>query len=92
MAKTYRGLIRDGVVVFPDGMNLPDGTEVEVSAPSVGDDWPDPPEPAPVERSLIEAGLIRHIRRPPYPDPDPDFEPIQVQGKPLSEIIIEDRR
>src|SRR6266508_5793274 len=45
MARIYRGIIKDGIVVFPDGMNLPDGTEVEVHAPSVADDWPDPPKP-----------------------------------------------
>ena len=92
MARVYHGMVRDGVVVFPDGMNLPDGTEVEVHAPTVGDDWPEPPEPTPLERALLAAGLIREIKRPPDSMPDVDRTPIEVEGKPLSEMIIEDRR
>lgn len=30
---TYRGTIRGGVVVLPEGVDLPEGTEVEVSLP-----------------------------------------------------------
>jgi hypothetical protein len=92
MARIYRGIIKHGVVVFPDGVNLPEGTVVEVHAPSVADDWPEPAEPTPVERELLAAGLIREIKRPPTSMPNVDRTPIEVKGKPLSEIIIEDRR
>ena len=44
------------------------------------------------DRRLLEEGLIARI-----PDPNPArrdrrFEPIRVDGKPVSETIIEDRR
>lgn len=42
-----------------------------------------------VEQLLIERGLLRSI--PSAWNEDEDFEPIEVLGKPLSEIIIEDR-
>ncbi len=45
-----------------------------------------------VEQVLLAKGIISEI--PPlaeYTDEDEDFEPIEVQGKPLSETIIEER-
>jgi hypothetical protein len=46
-----------------------------------------------VERRLFEAGLLREIKQPiidlaPYRD----RKPIEYQGKPLSEVIVEERR
>jgi hypothetical protein len=34
-----RGVVRDGVVVFPDGTRLPDGVEVEVVLPPLPPEW-----------------------------------------------------
>lgn len=46
-----------------------------------------------VERILVAQGFMR---MPPdaanYTDADEDFEPVEYTGKPLSEIIIEERR
>lgn len=92
MARVHHGIVKEGVVVFPGGINLPDGTEVEVYAPAISDDWPELPEPTLVERELLAAGLIREIKRPPKSLPAVDDTPIKVKGKPLSEIIIDDRR
>jgi hypothetical protein len=53
-----------------------------------------PPAPeAELERRLYEAGLLSEIK-PPITDlqPNADRRPIQAQGKPLSEVIIEERR
>lgn len=46
-----------------------------------------------VERILFEKGIIGHIPdASAYTDEDEDFEPIEVEGKPISETIIEERR
>jgi hypothetical protein len=46
-----------------------------------------------VERRLIEAGLLREIKQP-ITDLTPyrDRTPIEYKGKPLSEVIVEERR
>lgn len=42
--------------------------------------------------SLYSEGIIGNIPNPDkYNDEDDDFEPIEINGKPTSEIIIEDR-
>jgi putative addiction module CopG family antidote len=45
-----------------------------------------------VNRQLLEAGLLSQI--PPRPDPETyqEFAPIVIQGEPLSETIIRERR
>ena len=46
-----------------------------------------------LERVLLAKGIISSIPdRAAYTDEDEDFEPIEVEGKPLSETIIEERR
>lgn len=46
-----------------------------------------------VQRCLLEAGLIREIK-PPITDHTPwaNRKPIESKGRPLSEILIEERR
>jgi len=45
------------------------------------------------ERRLLEAGVISEIpKRDPASTQYEDFKPIEIKGKPLSEIIIEERR
>jgi hypothetical protein len=44
-----------------------------------------------MHRHLEEQGLLEPFNPSESPDPFPDFEPIVAKGKPLSEIIIEDR-
>jgi hypothetical protein len=39
---------------------------------------------------LIESGLIKEVR--PYTEQLPSFTPVPVQGKPVSETILEERR
>lgn len=46
-----------------------------------------------VQRILLEKGIISSIPDlSAYTDEDDDFAPIEVEGKPLSETIIEERR
>jgi hypothetical protein len=48
---------------------------------------------AELERSLYEAGILSEIK-PPISDlrPYKDRRPVEIKGRPLSEIIIEERR
>ena len=41
---------------------------------------------------LLEAGIISDLPKPLAERQQSDFQPITVQGKPLSETIIEERR
>ncbi len=51
-----------------------------------------PLTPEELNRQLLEAGLLSQI--PPRPDPATyqEFSPIVIQGEPLSETIIRERR
>jgi hypothetical protein len=54
---------------------------------------PSPPTEEQFERELFESGFLERI--PPPPSDAHDFEdekPINIQGKPLSETVIEERR
>jgi hypothetical protein len=60
----------------------------------------EPPEPPPVEtpeqrlqQLLLERGLLAEITPPLRPEDYPrDRRPIPIEGKPISEFIIEERR
>lgn len=45
-----------------------------------------------LEQRLFELGIISEIKPPIDPASHQDFEPIENKGKPLSEVIIEERR
>lgn len=89
----YRGVVKGNVIVLDEPADLPDGAVVEVRPA-----FPLPATPeerereAAFSRRLLEIGLIKSI---PTWEPDPpglDRTPIQVEGRPVSEIIIEERR
>lgn len=69
---------------------------LEALARNVGEQMPPPRESISedeVQRVLFEQGIIGNIPDPAdYTDEDDDFEPIEVEGQPLSEMIIEERR
>lgn len=44
------------------------------------------------ERYLLAKGIISHIPTRDETDEDDDFEPIEFEGEPLSEMIIRERR
>ena len=41
---------------------------------------------------LLEKGLISEIVKPMTDEEDDDFEPIEIEGEPLSKMIIRERR
>jgi hypothetical protein len=89
----YRGIVKDKVIVLTDRTELPEGAEVEVR-PLL------PPPATPDERAreeafsrhLLKIGMISSL---PTREPDPpglDRTPIRIDGPPLSQTIIEERR
>jgi hypothetical protein len=87
----YHGIVKGNVIVLPEGVQLEEGTEVEVRAPVQPDASEDLLERA-FEQRLLEKGLLTEIKRPPRVPPMGDRTPIRVKGKPLSQMIIEERR
>jgi hypothetical protein len=87
----YYGVVRGNTVELPDGEELADGTIVEVRVlPVQADPSHDEAEEA-FKQRLLEKGLLSEIRRP-ILVPVGDRTPIEVEGTPLSEMIIEERR
>ena len=89
----YRGVVKGRIVELIEPADLPDGSQVEVR--------PVFPLPATPEERAQEEAFSRHllgvgmISRLPTREPDPpgtDRTPIQIEGGPLSEQIIEERR
>ena len=95
----YRGIVKGNVVVFTEPAGLPDGAEVEVRVVLAVEASPPDAMSADeraredaFERRLLARGLISGI---PIREPDPpwiDRTAIDVDGPPLSQTIIEERR
>lgn len=96
--RVYRGVVRDNAVQLPEGVELADGQHVEVRVTSDGEPTGDDqasqldPEEEAVLQHLLEIGLISEIKRPSRTEPPGDRRPIKVRGKPVSQMIIEERR
>lgn len=85
---TYRGHVHNGQITFDQPVKLPEGAAVtiEILDRARGEDEPSP------EQSLIARGLLRAI---PQGKDSARFRarrPAQIEGKPLSQTIIEERR
>ena len=44
------------------------------------------------KRQLLKSGLMTSLPTPADPGPRPAFQPIAIEGEPLSETIIRERR
>jgi hypothetical protein len=53
---------------------------------------PRPPTEAEFKRQLLAAGLMTGLPTPADPATRPTFQPVAIQGEPLSETIIYERR
>ena len=88
MPKMVQGIYSGGAIELLEKVDVKEGTKVDVTfveASKLSDD----DEEMELLQRWLEQGLIRSI-----PDEEIDeeeFEPILVKGKPVSEIIIEDR-
>lgn len=91
--QTYRGIVRDRVIVLPEDVSLDEGTTVEIRViPSSGEDERRLTPESPLARRLIASGLMREVKPPLSSAPHADRTPIVVRGEPLSEFIIRERR
>jgi hypothetical protein len=89
---TYHGIVKDNAIVLPEGVHLEDGTAVEVRALTVEQQTVQEAEDT-FEQHLFEVGLLSEIKPPPpLTPPDGDRTPLKVPGKPLSQMVIKDRR
>ncbi len=90
--RIYHGVVKGNAVMLPEDVDLEEGLPVEVRIPSTQVQNPDLGHPeGRFKQQLQMRGLIQEIRS--HPDEtEYDRMPIQVRGKPLSEIIIEERR
>ena len=86
--RVYKGIVKDRVVLLPEGVHLDEGLRVEVRVPEAGQETPEES----YKKQLVEVGLLQEIRQPSRPWTDQDRTPIKVKGKPLSEQIMEERR
>lgn len=82
----YYGVIRNNTVMLPDDVRLPDGVPVEVR-PRIVDEQ----DESVADDILRSEGLLED-EPPDVPRARAPFEPVVVQGEPLSEQIIRERR
>ena len=88
MPKIFQGIYREGAIELFEKVDVKEGTKATVIFVEESKLSPDDEEMELLQRWL-EQGLISSI---PNQDIDEEeFEPIKVLGKPVSEIIIEDR-
>lgn len=87
----YSGVVKDNVIVLPDGVQLEEGTEVEVRPVASNGTEPETPEQL-FKRKLREAGLVLNFPDPSQRPTRKERRPIKAKGKPLSQTIIEERR
>lgn len=88
MLKTVQGIYRGGAIELLEKIDVREGTKATVTfveAPYLSSD----DEEMELLQRWLEQGLISSI--PDQEINEEEFEPIQVLGKPISEIIIEDR-
>lgn len=88
----YSGVVKDNVIVLPEGVQLEDGTEVEVRPLSPKPGSPEEAQERAFEEKLLEAGLLTEIKTPPRSAPKGDRTLIKAEGEPLSQMIIRERR
>jgi hypothetical protein len=87
----YRGVVKGNTVVLEESAGLPDGAIVEVRAVAASLEEEREREEA-FLRHLLEIGMIKRI---PSRLPDPpglDRTLVELDGPPLSQMIIEERR
>lgn len=89
----YYGVIKDNTVVLPEDVHLPDGITVEVRTSGSSIENPDQLHTEEeFLQYLVAQGILTEIRRPDRTRDDHDRHLIEVEGQPLSEMIIEERR
>ncbi len=89
----YYGVVKGNAVMLPEGMHLAEGLVVEIRPLSPRHkNSKQPPSEDLFKQRLLESTLLRGIKAPSSSLPQGDRAPIQVKGKPLSQMVLEERR
>jgi hypothetical protein len=83
--RRVKGIYDGEHVRLVEPLEVPPETEVEVLVPE-----PSPSDEDEYWRRLREAGLV--LKRPEPTTEERNFTPIQIEGEPLSQTIIDNRR
>lgn len=86
--RVYEGVVKDRVVVPPEDVLIDEGVRVEVRVHEVGQGSSEDH----YKQKLVEAGIVKEIKRPREYVLEDDRTPIRVEGEPLSKMIIKERR
>ncbi len=88
-----RGVVKDRMIVLPDSIHLTEGAEVEVRVRSERRKYTlsSFSEKAFKER-LMEKGLLKELCAPATAETTAARAQVQVEGQPLSALIIAERR
>jgi putative addiction module CopG family antidote len=81
-----RGRFRTEDEVLTAALRLLEERERASDAPAI------PPDEAEFERRLVAEGLLSRVPSPQDPARSRSFEPIRIEGEPLSETVIRERR
>ena len=89
----YRGVVKGNVVLLTEPAELADGSIVEVRpVDPATNELDEQAREAAFEQHLLANGFISRISTLAPDPPGTDRTPVQVSGRPLSEMIIEERR
>lgn len=88
----YHGVVKDNIIVLAGGgVQLEEGTEVEVRPLTQVELSQELLEEV-FEQRLLEKGLLTEVKRPSRVPLQHERTPIKAKGKPLSQMILEERR
>jgi len=87
----YMGTVKDGVVLLPEGVNLPQGLTVEIRVPEKSAEIKNQAElEHQFKQKLLKKGLLAEVKLP--LQVSRRTIPVSLKGKLLSEMILEERR
>lgn len=87
------GVIKNNVIFLPPHqVQLLEGMTVEVRIPSFSENIPQSSSEEEFKQKLFELGLLTEIKNNLYKVPIEEQPLAKIQGKPLSQQIIEERR
>ena len=86
------GVVKNNVIFIPHHVQLFEGMTVEVRIPSSSENIPISSTEEQFKHKLLELGLLTEITPPLSKAPLGEQLLAQIQGKSLSQLIIEERR
>lgn len=86
----YYGIVKDNQIILPADTQLAEGATVEVRILQQSDQQS--PTEADFQQQLVDLGLLEHPKIASPTAPLQNQPPIKVEGQPLSQTIIAERR